>query len=109
MKLEWMACLVIALMAACGGGGQSTAAEEPGTDTNSAAAAPACPTSVTEAGAAQGGACIEEAVLGAEVAKACTDWFASQGWVRDANAEAAIGGQTGKSLACYHAPDAQHP
>jgi hypothetical protein len=47
---------------------------------------------------------MEAAVLGNDVVAACGAWFESQGWLRDNNAEIMIGGQTGKTLACYHAP-----
>jgi hypothetical protein len=99
MTHSWIMSLVLAVAAACGGGAQSAPVAEPTTGTPSA-----CPTSVTDAANAQGGACLEPAMLGAEVTATCTAWLDEKGWVRDEAAEAAIGGQTGKTLTCYHAP-----
>lgn len=81
----------------------SAATAAPSTPTAAPSAA-TCTVKVTDAAVAQGGTCLEAAVLGAEVVAACGDWLVARGWVRDAAAEAAIGGQTGKKLACYHAP-----
>jgi hypothetical protein len=98
MRPSWITSLVL-VVAACGGGAQSTPAAEPAAGTTAA-----CPTSVTEAATAQGGACLEPAVLGTEVTATCTAWLDEKGWLRDEAAEAAIGGQTGKTLTCYRAP-----
>lgn len=61
-----------------------------------------CPASVRAAFDAKAGACMEPAVLGEERTRACAATLA--GGIRDADAEAALGQQTGKTLECYRAP-----
>src|SRR5579859_81053 len=114
MRRFSIALLGVVFATACGGPARSTAgsttpppatsAAEPA-PAPAAAAAPAaqCPANLIDSAEGQGGSCFEPAVLGAGVVAACGDALVAKGWVHDTDAEAAIGGKTGKTLACYHA------
>lgn len=60
-----------------------------------------CPADLARSLAAQGGACLEPEVLGAEAVAACGAWLEGAGFARDADAERFIGAQTGKRLVCF--------
>jgi hypothetical protein len=63
-----------------------------------------CPASARDAFTAHASVCLEPAVIGPDVARACGESLLANGAVRDPDAAAAIGAQTGKSLECYRAP-----
>ncbi len=110
--MQKLARLIFAIAAGCGGSQSRTV---PTTAPTSAmaepasAAAPTCPNAILESGAQQGGACMEPAVLGQEVATSCEQYLQQHGWQRDDAAEKLIGSQTQKTLVCYRAPDAASP
>jgi len=60
-------------------------------------------------GMSKGGACLDPVVLGAAPIERCGSYLISLGWVRDDQAEAAIGSQIGRSVTCYRAPPAEPP
>jgi len=69
--------------------------------------AAACPSSIQRSAqdsSAQGGACLEAAVLGDEAVAACGRDLEARGWVRDDSTASLIGGQSGKQLVCYARP-----
>jgi hypothetical protein len=63
-----------------------------------------CPPAILSSGTAQGGACLEAAVLGETVVTACSRELVSRHWVRDEVTADLIGKQTGKKLVCYRDP-----
>jgi hypothetical protein len=67
-------------------------------------AATVCPPGVLEQAAANGGACLEAAVLGRAATEECTRALEGRGWTRDDAAAELIGRQTAKKLVCYHGP-----
>lgn len=91
------ALVLVGVLAAC----SKPDAAEPKTDPPGT-----CPESATRYAMIQGGTCLEAAVLGGQTVAVCARYLESQGWVRDMDAEHAVGAQTGKELRCYAAPAA---
>jgi hypothetical protein len=60
-----------------------------------------CPPEILAQASANGGTCLEAAVLGEAVVEDCRRTLESQAWTRDEQAADLIGHQTAKKLVCY--------
>ena len=60
-----------------------------------------CPPHLFTEAVANGGTCLEAAVLGQAVVDVCARTFESRGWTRDDGVARVIGRQTAKKLTCY--------
>jgi hypothetical protein len=89
------------LLTACGGGAAATRDDD---TTPPSEPASACPEGTVAQGREQGGLCLDESVLGEQRAAACGAELERERWVRDEEATAIIGQQTGRPVRCYHVP-----
>jgi hypothetical protein len=97
-------------VAACGGASSSSQPTTPGpTAAPPFGSAPPCGYDILASAKDKGGACLEPAVLGADVTKRCEAYLQQNGWQRDGVAESAIGEQTGKAIVCFRAPESEQP
>jgi len=101
--------IVFFLTLGCGGSSSQHGTAAPAASAPSTQQQPSCPDAVLQSGKQQGGACMEPAVLGEDVARSCEAYLQQHGWQRDDVAEKAIGAQTQKTLLCYRAPGGDGP
>jgi hypothetical protein len=102
--------LALAVVLGCGGSSKSSTATTPPPPSQAATAeAATCPDTVLEAVKKQGGACMEPAVLGEDVAKQCTTYLEQHGWQHDDVVEKELAARTQKTLVCYRSPGSDGP